>query len=230
MASIPHGTTIEAQGPFITAPAPKINPIGITPFPIGQPNNRIPFPSQNADDSATFRVPQDLSTTAITKQMLDDPSTVLTERILNQRITTTFVLLIDTNPSNPLLGVPTNAAEVGGGTDNIAFLKGAADGPNADAVQMSAIFWIETIADRISVPALQPGESVTVAGTDSARDGLVPSFTVTATAAFAAGTVDVTYTQVQYSQLVHLNFAHLTWPHASVANLIPADPIPVSVP
>lgn len=230
MASIPHGTTIEAQGVSFVAPAPQIGPIPITPFFIGQPGNLLSFPSQDAGNNATFRIPQDLTTTTITKQMLDDPSTVLTDRIRNQTITTTTVILIDTNPASPLLGSPVDAALVGGGTDNMAFLKGSAGGPNADAVQMGAIFWVETIADSIDVPALQPGESVTVTGTDSAHDGLVPSFSVAATAAFAGGNVDVTYTQVQYSQLVHLNFGPLTWPHASVANLIPADPIPVSVP
>ena len=48
MASIPHGTTIEAQGTsFTVAGGPRINPVNITPFPIGNPGQRINFPSQN---------------------------------------------------------------------------------------------------------------------------------------------------------------------------------------
>jgi hypothetical protein len=38
MASIPHGTTIEAQGTsFTVAGGPVIKPVDITPFPIGNP-------------------------------------------------------------------------------------------------------------------------------------------------------------------------------------------------
>jgi hypothetical protein len=36
MASIPHGTTINAQGRAITAPQPIIKPASITPFTIGK--------------------------------------------------------------------------------------------------------------------------------------------------------------------------------------------------
>jgi len=44
---------------------------------------------------------------------------------------------------------------------------------------------------------------------------------------FAGGTVTVTTLQIQYSQMVLLNFNGLSWPHASVATLVPADPIPI---
>ncbi|MCD2195255.1 heme-binding protein [Actinomycetospora endophytica] len=237
MASIPHGTTIEAQGTSINAPQPKIDPVDITPFPVGNPTGRLVgvFSSQDADNNATFRIPQDLApfkaNGTITKEILADPTTVLRDRIAPQTITSTFVIFLDSDAANPLLGTPAVAGLVGGGTDNIAFLEGTGNGPNADAAEMSSIFWIETVAEQIKVPALLPGESVTVAGADSAGDGLVPGFTVTATAAVAEGTVlDVTYTQVQYTQLVHLNFNGLTWPHVSVATLIPADPVAISTP
>jgi hypothetical protein len=233
MASIPHGTTIEAQGTSFTVPTPQINPVDITPFFLPPRNGPQSFPSQTFDNNATFRLPQDLSTTRITKTMLQDPNSVLTDRIQqqlqDQAITSTIVITIETNAVNPLPGGQPDAALDGGGTDNIAFLKGTAGGPNAEAVAMSAIFWIETVKDQITVPALQPGESVTLPGTDTAGDGLVPSFTFTATNAFAGGAKNVSFTQVQYTQRVHLNFAPLGWPHISVANLIPADPIPVTI-
>lgn len=239
MASIPHGTTIEAQGTSITAPKPQIDTVDITPFRVGSsitdPSARLKgvFPSQDFGNPATFRIPQDLSAFAasgtITDKILADPTTVLRDRIQSQNITSTFVIFLNSDPTTPLLeGPPPPADLVGGGTDNIAFLKGTQDGPNADAVTMSSIFWVETVAEQITVPALQPGESVTLAGPDTAGDGLVPSFTVTATDAVAEGTVlDVTYTQVQYTQLVLLNFNGLSWPHVSVATLIPADPVAV---
>ena len=39
--------------------------------------------------------------------------------------------------------------------------------------------------------------------------------------------ITVSTTQIQYSQLVLLVFAGLVWPHASVATLVPNDPIPI---
>jgi hypothetical protein len=43
--------------------------------------------------------------------------------------------------------------DVGGGTDNIAFLQGGPAGPNAQAAQMTAIFWIEHVAASGHEPA-----------------------------------------------------------------------------
>src|SRR5205085_12170676 len=69
MASIPHGTTILAQGTSVTfAGPPNIPPAPITPFltqPAGTPlpplAPGIPFPSQVAADGQTARIPQDLT-------------------------------------------------------------------------------------------------------------------------------------------------------------------------
>ncbi|MEN9868350.1 MAG: hypothetical protein RL748_3940 [Pseudomonadota bacterium] len=140
MGSIPHGTTIEAQGTFATFPGgPQIDPVNITPFPIGQPNQPIPFPSQQANLNNTLRIPQVLPPT-ITQDMLNNPNSVLTEAIAGQNIISTTVLNISTVAAPPLAG---------GGTDNILFLQGsggsAPSGPNANAVQMTAVFWIETV-------------------------------------------------------------------------------------
>jgi len=49
MASIPHGTTIEAQGTsFTVAGGPQIDPVNITPFPIGNPGpaHQLPEPDR----------------------------------------------------------------------------------------------------------------------------------------------------------------------------------------
>ena len=63
--------------------------------------------------------------------------------------------MISTNPADPLFG---------GGTDNIAFLLGDknATTPNADAIQMSATFWIETVKEQITVPAYTAHKPVIV--------------------------------------------------------------------
>ena len=54
-------------------------------------------------------------------------------------IISTTGLKVSTTPLNP----PTS----GGGTSNIAFLVGAADGPNASAVQVESTFWLEIVRE-----------------------------------------------------------------------------------
>jgi hypothetical protein len=62
MASIPHGTTIDAQGKFSIASGPPTIPaVDITPFTIKPPNNKVTFPSQTATTQGTARIPQDLT-------------------------------------------------------------------------------------------------------------------------------------------------------------------------
>jgi hypothetical protein len=176
MASIPHGTTIEAQGTsFPVAGGPQIHPVDITPFPIGNPAQRIKFPSQTVTDTGTFRLPQDLTgfiaAGTITQEILDNPNIVLKKRADAQNITSTTVILISTNPADPLFG---------GGTDNIAFLLGdkSATAPNANAVEMSAIFWVETVTEQITVPAYTADQPVIVQGAASAGNPVV-TFSVT---------------------------------------------------
>lgn len=227
MASIPHGTTIEAQGTSSTAAGgPVINPVDITPFPIGNPGGPIRFPSQNVNDTGTFRVPQDLTSFiaagTITQDILDNPNLIIKNRADAQNITSTTVITISTNPDAPLFG---------GGTDNIAFLLGdtTATAPNANAIQMTAIFWIETVSEQITVPASSPGQPVIVQGNAGAGNP-VASFAVSSATEITADTqIDVTYTQIQYTQTVFLNFNGLTWPHVSVATLVPNDPIPITL-
>ncbi len=51
LASIPHGTTILAQGTSITVNGPpKIDDVSITPFVIGNPARTIPFPESDSGD------------------------------------------------------------------------------------------------------------------------------------------------------------------------------------
>ena len=193
--------------------------MAITPFAIEPPNKQITFPSQTATNNNTARIPQDLTSFlaagTITQAMLTDPNTLLRNHIAGQTITSTTTIVISTEAATPLFG---------GGTDNIAFL-----GPNADAVSMQAIFWIETVQFTIAVPIFEPGQPPLIIPAETGAGGQpVPEFLVNPPVAITAPRqIQVNATQIQYSQQVLLNFAGLSWPHVSVATLVPANPLPV---
>ena len=229
MGSIPHGTTIEAQGTFtpVANGPPNIAAVDITPFLTANPATKIRFASQTAATPNTPRIPQDLTpfitAGTITQAILDDPNTVLRNIISHQKITTTITIVIATQPKLPLFG---------GGTDNIAFLLGdnsqpVPAKPNAQTVQMSAVFWIETVEQTITVPIFTPGQPpLLIKGAAAVPLQPVPTFSVTPPFEIKEPRqLKVTSTQIQYSQLVFLNFATLTWPHCSVATLVPASPV-----
>lgn len=234
MASIPHGTTINAQGvaPTATTPGgPKIDPISITPFFIGT-TNPVSFPNQTASLTNTLRLPQDLSAFikagTITQKILDDPNTVLRNANEGKTINKTTTIKVSTSPTAPQLG---------GGTANIDFLvggkTGSPSGPNAQAVQMDSTFWISEVSHKLTVPVHALGQGPLEIAAPSPVAGAppgfqAPTFIVDPPAAVTAPkTITVTSTQIQYSQKVILNFAPLSWPHVSVATLIPKDPIKV---
>jgi hypothetical protein len=230
MASIPHGTTILAQGTSTTInSAPTIPVVHITPFVVNQPANLIRFPSQTAATAGTPRIPQDLTSFihagTITQAILDDPNTLLRDVIGKQKIVATTTITIATKPAPPLFG--------DGGTDNIAFLLGDNNtppaNPNAQTFQMTATFWIETVEHTIVVPIFQPGHPPLMIKGEAAVIGQhVPTFSVNPPIEITAPRkIVVKSTQIQYSQLVLLNFAGLSWPHVSVATLVPADAIVV---
>jgi hypothetical protein len=229
MASIPHGTTLEAQGTSSTIAAkPTIPAVDITPFSTLAPHTKNPFPSQKATTNNAARIPQDLTSFiaagTITQAMLTDPNAVLRNHIASQTITSTTTISISSKPAAPLFG---------GGTVNIAFLKGnaASSGaaPNAQTVNMEATFWIETAEFTIEVPVFEPGQPPLIIPAQTGAAGQpVPEFLVNPPIAITAPrAITVKATQIQYSQQVFLNFNTLTWPHVSVATLVPDSPIPV---
>ena len=228
MASIPHGTTVQAQGESsVITGKPLIPPIDITPVVTAQPDKKIPFPSQNAAEGGTPRIPQDLgpfiAAGTITEALLTDPASLLRAHIAAQNITTTTVISISTAPAAPLFG---------GGTSNIAFLLGdqAAGAPNAQAVKMEATFWIETVEYELQVPVHQSVQSWSVIPVENEDGGHpVPEFVTPPLPApvNAPRTIKVSVPQIQYAQQVFLNFNGLTWPHVSVATLVPATPVQV---
>jgi hypothetical protein len=232
MASIPHGTTICAQGTSRTFDgAPTIPAVDITPF-FTDSGIKNRFASQEADQNDTPRIPQDLTAFidagTITQAILDDPNTVLRNRIGGQHIVATTEISISTAPAAPLFG---------GGTDNIAFLLGDAaaltspDGPgqNAQTIQLTATFWIEEVQHTIFIPPLGPAtRPVTLEPESSAPGHPVPKFIVRPPVPISTPRrITVTSTQIQYSQTVELNFNGLTWPHVSVATLVPGGPLTV---
>jgi len=224
MASIPHGTTVVAQGTVATVPhAPVIPSVDITPFTIGNPASKFAFPSQKAASGNTRRIPQNLApfitAGTITQAILDDPNSILRAHIAGQTIISTDIITIDTHPATPLFG---------GGTDNIAFLMGdaAAASPNANAIRMTATFWVETVEHLIHIPVIGPGHPPFVLPAfGGAAGNPMPHFTIAPPHPIPAPiTIKVHSTQIQYSQTVFLNFNGLTWPHVSLATIVPAAP------
>jgi len=150
LASIPHGTTILAQGTASTAAGgPRIPNTSIKPFSIGQPLPEFDFPEQTLTNQTSFRT-SGAGLTGVTQNMVNNPNGILQAAIAAQHITTTTTLHV-TSTDTP---VP------GGGTANTAFLKGGADGPNANAVSVNATFWLETLQGESAPSQLQYAQTV----------------------------------------------------------------------
>jgi hypothetical protein len=228
MASIPHGTTVLAQGKAVTASGkPTFPVVPITPFAIGSaPGSGSPFPSQTAAAAGTVRIPQDLTpfinARTITQAMLDNPVSLLSTHLTSLSVTSNTAITVSTRPTPPLFG---------GGNNNMAFLMGdaRATSPNAQAATMEATFWIETVEYTIQVPVHALGQPpLTIAAEGGSGGAPVPEFLVNPPVAITAPrTIKATATQIQYAQKVFLNFNGLTWPHVSVATLVPAAPVAV---
>jgi hypothetical protein len=138
LASIPHGTTILAQGVSASVNGPPpIADASITPFIIGNPARTVIFPESDLATPTKFR---QVSNAEITQPIVDNPNSLLAGVIAEQNITNTIALVIATTAPSPISG---------GGTDATAFLQGSASaGPNASPASLSAIFWIETVTPK----------------------------------------------------------------------------------
>lgn len=234
MASIPHGTTVNGQGTVksIDGP-PNIPPVDITPSFISS-GQKTPFPSQTATQTGTPRIPQDLSSFiaagSITQEMLDDPNSVLRKAIAHQTITHTTEISISTT------GLPASPAS--GGSSNIAFLVNGGEpadtignpaSPNANAIKMTATFWIETVQTKLRIPVFRPGHPPIHFPIRTAIPGHPNHHLVLDPVRDVPKPTEITlhFTQIQYSQTVILNFNGLSWPHVSVATLTPATSVPI---
>ena len=152
LATIPHGTSIVAQGIAnpTTAGPPVIPPATITPFRIGNPAALVPFPEQTLTDQTTFRT-SGPGLTGVTQGMLDNPNSVLTGAMSGQTVISTVMLQVSTDDTTPVLG---------GGVANTAFLQGGPDGPNAVAARVSATFWLQTAQGSVQPNLLQYSQTV----------------------------------------------------------------------
>ena len=142
LASIPHGTTVIAQG--VVSPSsqgPNITDTNITPFVIGDPTNLIKtFPEPDLSKPSEFRTsPEGL--VGINQDIVDNPNLVLKRALEGMTIKNTVVLDVSSD-STPVFG---------GGLANTAFLQGSPnEQPNAQAALVKATFWIETVAGAIA--------------------------------------------------------------------------------
>ncbi len=158
MASIPHGTVINAQGVWrILAGGPQVIPDNnILPFFFGQP---VPPDSAFNNVALTFSeldlsipTPFRFQSAGVTQEMVKNPNSVLQSALqislqgTNMK-SRTFLHVSTTN--NPIHG--------GGGTANTAFLDSAQTpgAGNANASHTEATFWIETIAGTGGNPDFQ---------------------------------------------------------------------------
>jgi hypothetical protein len=139
MASIPHGTTVLAQGhALVIAGPPRIRPTDIIPFGIGAPGTKgtfrqaqQTFPELKLSRKTAFRQPSDATTVpGITQAMLRNPNVVLTQAIADQDIVNTIVLRVKAS----------NARPRSVGTSNTFFVT-----DNASADLVTSTFWIETV-------------------------------------------------------------------------------------
>jgi hypothetical protein len=149
MASIPHGTVINAQGIFQVIPGgpQHIPDNNILPFFFGQP---APTNAQFDQVALTFSelelsIPTQFrsASNGITQDMVKNPNLVL-QQALQASLQGTHM------KSRTFLHISTTNSIIqgGGGTANTAFLASSHNpsGGNANAAHVEATFWIETIA------------------------------------------------------------------------------------
>ena len=133
--SIPHGTSILAQGAVIPTVqgGPNIQPVDSTPFTEAGPITSAAY--LNPFTSAVL--PSGAQSTYV-----KNPNQALVDAIAGQEIIRTEVLDISTvtNPS----------ASQTGGLLNIPFVTS-----NANATQLKAIFWIETVRQQDGTTFMQ---------------------------------------------------------------------------
>lgn len=151
MASIPHGTTILAQGSAVSrAGPPDIPDNDIRPFLDGEPSDRVNFAEQDLDTPTNFRsAPAQI--VGIVQSAVDNPNSLLRSAIAGQTILSTITLEVATASPAPITG---------GGTANTAFLAGAGHGPNAVATSMMSTFWIELVQGAPDFLQLQYSQTV----------------------------------------------------------------------
>jgi hypothetical protein len=135
LASIPHGNALLAQGQGYQRPGAPAIP-DVSTIPVREGGGMLP-------DGYTEPFIRPSPPEGIPARAVINPNQLLQEAIAGQTITATTVLLVATKPV--------------GGIENIPFLT-----VNAEAVSMSATFWIETVQQPYGGNRLQLQYSQTV--------------------------------------------------------------------
>lgn len=149
MASIPHGTVINAQGVgHVVQGGPQVIPDNnILPFFFNTPapaNNQFNNVAQTFTElDLSIQTQFRFQDAGVTQAMVENPNSVIQEALAKSMQGTTM-------KSRTFLHVSTTNSIIkgGGGTANTAFLNSAQIGGagNANASSAEATFWIETIA------------------------------------------------------------------------------------
>ncbi len=147
MASIPHGTAVEAQGFFqvLSGGPQEIPDNNILPFSFGQPpppnsafaSVAAEFPELDLSIQTNFR----FTSPGVTQTMVVNPNSVIQEALqasLQGKTMKSRTFLHVQTPNDPRV-------QGGGGLANTAFLTAGTAGGNAKCTQVEATFWIETI-------------------------------------------------------------------------------------
>jgi hypothetical protein len=160
MASIPHGTVINAQGVFqVIEGGPQVIPeSNILPFFFNTPaptnaqfdQVALTFPELELSIPTQFRQEPSGITRADLQTIVKNPNSVLKSALDDSLQGTSMT-------SRTFLHISTTNSVIkgGGGTANTAFLTASTDPGvgNARATQVQATFWIETIAGTGGAPA-----------------------------------------------------------------------------
>jgi hypothetical protein len=153
-ASIPHGTTVLAQGSSIEQLPPVIPPVSTVPFDTAS-GQLFPFQSESILSSASsFRttpLPSD-----ITQELVDNPNILLTDA--NVEAAAEGFTIIDSLEIDVSASAVTAAGQASlGAIGNIPFLV-----PNAEVANLSASFWLERVRNSAGASFLQLQYSQTV--------------------------------------------------------------------
>jgi hypothetical protein len=162
MGNIPHGNALLAQGlaipvPSLTNGTFEIKPVNTAPFKVGDPmppgGTQGGFAPYNLSDlspaAVNFRtpsgdpepVPLPAAIDGVARQtVINDPTRLLQAAIKDQFIQSMVVLNIATTASLNVTTGPVPVPLGAGGIENMPFLV-----TNANAAQVFATFWIETI-------------------------------------------------------------------------------------
>lgn len=139
LATVPHGNSLVSQATAVTTykGRPTINPVNSLPIPASDrmhPLNAAPGNPLNGpviEQYVKSGLPDGLPSGLDPVKTIQDPTEVLRADIRSQTITETDIIVISTL--------------VAGGIVSIPFVV-----KNANAAQMDAIFWIETVKDKQS--------------------------------------------------------------------------------